>query len=590
MARMKPQIDPAEIPHDSERIVYIALRDQLPDDYIVLHSYPWLRPDRDGELREGEADFVILHESRGMLVLEVKGGELNYKNGIWLRKKKSGWEKITDPFGQARKNMHALLDEIAQRSSQDVTKHDLTYGYAVVFPHHSYTGPEPPGADPVIILTQPQMPAIREAIEQAFQMWPQRDRSLGQVRWGRLLQAVLPKFQLYRPVAADLDETYRQIVELTDEQRDAFRGLYDDNLRVFVRGVAGSGKTMLALDRALNFAKAGQRTLLVCYNKLLAEHLEDLVAASPLDRHCLDGSLLHIRNFHRLARELITAAKLGFEVPAGIDAATAFWKDSVPDQLEQAVALLLDEGPVQFDAIVIDEGQDLDPRWWECLHYCLLRDPERGAFYAFADPDQSLWDWSLKAPPVPFQTCYRLLKNCRNTRWIARSSAHLASVETRTLDRLPLGLEPDVTVLSQPTAMKGVVQTSVRRLLKEQHLKPSQMVLIGTAPRSRGSLSDLQEIDGIPVTDSVKRWKDGGHLLVTTSRKFKGLEADAVILYDLREFDSWFRKSDLYVACTRGRGFLHCIAASRAIADLIEKAIRTVRHELVNKAESDHVQ
>ena len=71
MAVMRPILDPEDIEHDSERLVYVALRDQLSNEYVVLHSYPWLRPDRDGALREGEADFVVLHQSKGMLVVEV---------------------------------------------------------------------------------------------------------------------------------------------------------------------------------------------------------------------------------------------------------------------------------------------------------------------------------------------------------------------------------------------------------------------------------------------------------------------------------------------------------------------------------------
>jgi len=78
MAIMIPDVAPDQIIHGSERDVYIALRDQLPDVYRVVHSLPWLRPNRDdadAPLREGEADFVIFHPDYGLLVLEVKGGE-----------------------------------------------------------------------------------------------------------------------------------------------------------------------------------------------------------------------------------------------------------------------------------------------------------------------------------------------------------------------------------------------------------------------------------------------------------------------------------------------------------------------------------
>jgi hypothetical protein len=79
VARFIPDVAAVDIAHDSERVVYEALR-ELPAGFVVLHSFPWLRPTRDlsGEpLREGEADFVILHPERGLLVLEVKGGSRN---------------------------------------------------------------------------------------------------------------------------------------------------------------------------------------------------------------------------------------------------------------------------------------------------------------------------------------------------------------------------------------------------------------------------------------------------------------------------------------------------------------------------------
>ena len=82
MARFIPDVVPEDIVHDSERVVYEALRG-LPMDFVVLHSFPWLRPLRDltdEPLREGEADFVILHPQRGLLVLEVKGGKPELRN------------------------------------------------------------------------------------------------------------------------------------------------------------------------------------------------------------------------------------------------------------------------------------------------------------------------------------------------------------------------------------------------------------------------------------------------------------------------------------------------------------------------------
>src|SRR5215472_435265 len=110
MARFVPDIATEDIVHDSERVVYEALRG-LPKGFVVLHSFPWLRPARDlaGEpLREGEADFVILHPNHGLLVLEVKGGRPELVGRRWLRAGK----EMRDPFDQARRSRYALLEAV----------------------------------------------------------------------------------------------------------------------------------------------------------------------------------------------------------------------------------------------------------------------------------------------------------------------------------------------------------------------------------------------------------------------------------------------------------------------------------------------
>ena len=87
MARMFPSVDPHDLEHASEEPVYRALRDQLSNDFTVLHSYPWLRPWRgEGKLLEGEADFVIAHPRLGLRVIEVKGGSnIRFDGKQWSR-------------------------------------------------------------------------------------------------------------------------------------------------------------------------------------------------------------------------------------------------------------------------------------------------------------------------------------------------------------------------------------------------------------------------------------------------------------------------------------------------------------------------
>ena len=65
-------------------------------------------------------------------------------------------------------------------------------------------------------------------------------------------------------------------------------------------GGAGTGKTLLALEKACRLADDGQRVLLTCYNKPLGNHL----APSPGLPHFLAGS------FHSVAASLAKTAEL----------------------------------------------------------------------------------------------------------------------------------------------------------------------------------------------------------------------------------------------------------------------------------------
>jgi len=206
-----------------------------------------------------------------------------------------------------------------------------------------------------------------------------------------------------------------------------------------------------------------------------------------------------------------------------------------------------------------------------------------GPLYAFADPVQRLWDWAPNEPPVSFGTRFRLRRNCRNSRWIAKTSAHLANATSDVFRQAPLGGKPMIDVVPTMAGMKGAVLTTVARLLREHSLLPSQIVLIGSRSFGKGSLAQLTEIAGVGLTDSIPKWRQGDGILVTTARSFKGLEADAVVVYDLEETSQTFTMIDLYVACTRGRSHLHFLVTGKQLASSVREALANAELEMTAK-------
>lgn len=563
MARFIPDVAVESISHDSERVVYEALRG-LPTGFVVLHSFPWLRPLRDlaGEpLREGEADFVVLHPERGLLVLEVKGGKPELIGRTWSR----GGRELRDPFDQARRSRYALLDAVEERTRRRIHRGMFAHGDVIVFPHARLVGELPLNSDPRTLVDAPNVAALPARIEEAFKAWARSDTSLTPSQFAELLGALMPKLRLLRCAGAEVSAEHHRIVQITLDQRATLLGLLE-NERVLVEGTAGSGKTLLALEFALTLADRGARVLLLCYNRHLCAWLQEQTKHDPRAHRA--GALLEIATFHAHARRLAQRAGVDFNVPS--NAEQAFWDDEVPLIMEQALEVLRARGQAEiFDAVVIDEAQDFAPDWWVTIE-SLSRAGHAGRLYAFLDLNQSLRG-TATLPPVPLPVRFRLTTNCRNTKAIARSGAALARIEVRLLPGSPSGEAPAVRRAASAAAEAGLVLAEIRQLIK-QDIKPQQIALIGPASHTKGSLARHAEVDGVPLIDDAGDWRRGAGVLVTTARAFKGLEADVVIAYGLGGFGPLFTQSDLYVAWTRARHRLVLVCQSgevRAAAEAV---------------------
>jgi hypothetical protein len=89
----------------AERRLYEALARQLDDEWVVLHHVMWIGDDEFGRPRDGEADFVVAHPYKGVLVLEVKGGRIRFDETTshFISKNRDGCTGyLAHPFGKSR--------------------------------------------------------------------------------------------------------------------------------------------------------------------------------------------------------------------------------------------------------------------------------------------------------------------------------------------------------------------------------------------------------------------------------------------------------------------------------------------------------
>jgi hypothetical protein len=108
MARMIPaQYDVSTVSAAERRIFDLLKNDPNTNSWTVIHS---LGLARRGRKPYGEIDFVVLIPQGGILCLEVKGGRVTCKDGVWTTMNREGkaFEMNRSPFMQAMEGMQAV--------------------------------------------------------------------------------------------------------------------------------------------------------------------------------------------------------------------------------------------------------------------------------------------------------------------------------------------------------------------------------------------------------------------------------------------------------------------------------------------------
>ena len=121
--------------------------------------------------------------------------------------------------------------------------------------------------------TLDDLDSIRAAVERCYGTAPAASRPLSPAAFERLRKAIAPEFRVYEPLRLGVGGEVDALDRLTRQQLDILQS-FEGPSRAVVRGVAGSGKTLLAVARARAFAAAGARTLFTCLQR----------GASGLDR------------------------------------------------------------------------------------------------------------------------------------------------------------------------------------------------------------------------------------------------------------------------------------------------------------------
>ena len=540
MARMYPALEGTliddHISERSEAYVYRKLA-KIDNEFHVYHSVRYVDFSPSSKKPEGECDFVIFHRRLGLLVFEVKGGRITCESGQWYTSGKRGKAKIY-PYKQARTNLHVIVDKL--RGVHNI-REKFSYGYAVCFPdskvpHGSQSLHNSTLESKDVTLGASDLQELEKSLPRIMKKWkggrtiaPMSKGTFDAI--GRVLER---RFDLASSLQRELDAANSRLITL-DKDQIRFLDFMQQQPKAALEGPAGSGKTILATEKARRVAEEGGRVLLLTYNVPLADKLsKDLRTESHVT----------VSNVHRWGMKLIRRTGVSSRVAPlhnGGELNDSFFKEDFPDLLLDAI----DISRKRYDALIIDEGQDFLPTTLTALQTVLK---ENGCFYVFFDPHQDVYDThealDLPTPPYPLGANYRSPRSVvdfTKSRTQIPVNSHRLSIQ---------GTRPKV-IPTDASAFLSKLKEYVEEMISAGVSPKEVCIIVQNADRFLNWLGETRlgrhdiVAEELSTQDAIR---------AVSLKRFKGLECDIAAICDIKGVSAVINdKKEYYVALTRAK-------------------------------------
>jgi len=501
--------------------IFNALK-KLPDDWYVLYSLNWNNKLQSGKVQWGEADFVILNRIYGFLVIEVKSGGIEYKEGNWIQTRLDNFEKnpMKNPFKQADKSKYkfiSLLDNVLYGNKK------CYIDKAVWFPSIKNIDSDslPPEYDDKIVLTEEALDNPLQYIIRAFDFYNSKHYTyMDKDDFDKVLSALMPEFNLIPSASNIIEENDYSFLQLTQEQKKVLDFIYDQG-NASIQGGAGTGKTFIAVEQAKRFSDYGE-VLFLCFNRYLYKHLEN---------NCFHKNVEYL-NIHTFINR--------------------YSSDNILSNEELLKVLkTIDFSELNYKFIIIDEAQDFDNK---ILSLIVEKATESNIrCFVFYDKNQLLYSDKMPAILNDFECKLTLNKNCRNTFKILSTTNSPMNLPIRTDEYCIEGIMPRLYISTDKDKIVNKIGESINNYLSNGY-KLDDIVILTLNTEDSSILSSVSKINNYDISHE----KNEGKILFTTAKKFKGLESNIVILVD---FNSDVIATDeltrlFYVSTSRARQLL----------------------------------
>ena len=501
---------------DSEKAFLEAMERKLDDNWFVFHSVRFTDKDAHDIRHEREIDFLLFNPLFGFLAVEVKGRRIVCKDG-----KYSIDGRPCNPFAQIRQSMYGFANLLRHQLKSGVP---FRIAFAVAFPFCRAGDFEMPLRDKEALMDAGKLQNpeawITKRIRDNASVSAAQDATASV---SDILRILAPTSEPDDDVGALLAYDAKEIERNTIDPAQ-FLSLFAAFPQLKVCGCAGSGKTMIAVEKARQMGERGKRTLVLCYNTLLAKTIADNFANGALP--------VTVKAFYDFGAETLQLPKKSLAAHATDPRAYAFIS-------RELIKYLAHGGVDPYDAVIIDEGQDFTDDMWKAVNLLVADD---SVFYVFYDPGQNVFHTPMHLPDFGIPPVM-LTVNCRNTRWIAEELSKYSPERIESKAGMPEGA-PVKTIEGD---CREELAKLLDKLANRQKIARSSITIIGAHSLGHTSIGKDRVVAGIPISDG----RENGAVAYYTYMKFKGCDSRIVILLDVSDKDPRWDAVGMYTALSR---------------------------------------
>lgn len=364
-------------PTEGEWTLLNFLLDNLDDTYEIYYQ-PYLNGDNP--------DFAIMRKGSGVLLIEVKDWNLNHyyvdeKTKWRLQKDNTPLKSPLNQVENYKSNLfHLHLEELFKKSIKS-KNHWATVNCAVYF--HNATEQN---------LTSFLLDNFKKDDYNTYQKFVSYFGLLGYNSLNKdKLNSLLTRFWLNKSSYYFNDTLYNSfqrylkppihqiedgiLINYSKEQQELIRS--EIRPRRKIKGVAGSGKTLVLAKRAVNaYKRTDNQILVLTYNLSLKNYIHDRISDV---REESNWNNFYITNYHQFIKT--QANNYNLEIHDLSPWQNIFFFESVKDKIKK------------YDVVLIDEIQDYMQSWIDIItKYFTHSETE---FVVFGDEKQNIYDREL---------------------------------------------------------------------------------------------------------------------------------------------------------------------------------------------------